>query len=277
MKKLAFLLLLIPFLYSCHSKKDRVVSEVYNDKLFESEVVQNIPSGLSTEDSLHFFQQYVENWINEKVILKEAKHVLSLKEQNFDEQIKKYKEKLLIEAYYNKITSDSSQFNISDQEIKHFTKEYKVSEPIQKNVVRVNYIKLSKKSTVGNKIKEILFNETKRVANKNQLIALCSDSIEYFLDDNQWILLEYLENDFPFSINNKEALLSEHKNIDVSDEQYRYLVVFLDFKTQFTSSETTEELETTKQMLLQQKKVNYINKMKKSLLEKAIKEGSILQ
>jgi len=276
-KKITFLLLFIPFFYSCHSKKDRVVSEVYNDKLFESEVVHNIPSGLSPEDSIHFFQQYVENWINEKVILQEAKHVLSLKEQNFDEQIQKFREKLLIEAYYNKITSDSTQFKISDQEIKHYTKEFKASEPIQKNVVRVNYIKLSKKSPIGNKIKEILFNETKRVANKNQLISLCSDSIEYFLDDNQWILLEYLENDFPFSINNKEALLSEHKNIDVSDEQYRYLVVFLDFKTQFTSAETSEELESTKQMLLQQKKVNYINKMKKSLLEKAIKEGYILQ
>ncbi len=277
MKKIALLLLVIPFFYSCHSKKDRVVSEVFNDILFESEVVQNIPSGLSPEDSLHFFQQYVENWINEKVVINEAKHVLSFSEQNFDEQIKKYKEKLLIEAYYNKITSDSTQFKISDQEIKHFTKEFKVSEPIQKNVVRVNYIKLSKKSNVGNKIKEILFNENKRVAQKEQLISMCSDSIEYFLDDNQWILLDYLENDFPFSINNKEALLSEHKNIDVSDEQYRYLIVFLDFKTQFTSSETSGEFESTKQMLIQQKKVNYINNVKKSLLEKAIKENSILQ
>lgn len=277
MKKLALVLLLIPFFYSCNSNKDRVVSEVFNYKLFESEIIQNIPSGLSVEDSIQFFQQYVETWIKEKVVLNEAKHVLSLKEQNFDEQIKNYKEKLLIEAYYNKITSDSAKFRISDQEIKHFTKEFKVSEPIQKNVVRVNYIKLSKKSNVGNKIKDILFNDDKRVAQKAQLISICSDSIEYFLDDNQWILLEYLENDFPFSINNKEALLSDHKNMDVSDEQYRYLIVFLDFKTQFTSSETTEEFESTKQMLLQQKKVNYINNVKKSLLEKAIKNGSVLQ
>jgi hypothetical protein len=277
-RKIILSILIINLLFiSCDFKKDRLVTEVYHYKLYESEVVNNIPSGLSNEDSLQLFTSYIENWIKEKVVLHEAEKVLSIKEKDFDLQLKKYKEQLLISAYYKKITSDSTKFQISDSEIKYFARQFKESEPIQKNVVRVNYVKLSKKSAIGNQIKDILFNETKRISQKNKLIKLCSDSIEYFLDDNQWMLLDYLENDFPFNINNKDALLSEHKYIDVTDDQFRYLVVFIDFKTQYTSSETREEFETTKQMMMQQKKVKYINKIKESLLEKAIKEGTVIQ
>ena len=122
-----------------------------------------------------------------------------------------------------------------------------------------------------------MFNDQKRVSEKNKLIQLCGDSIEYFLEDNQWMLLDYLEQDFPFNIDDKEALLSDHKNVDVSDNQYRYLVVFLDFKTQYTPSETKDEENSIRNMLIQQKKVKYINKLKESLLQKAIDNGEIIQ
>lgn len=264
-------------LSSCQNAHDRVVSEVYNHKLYESDIVKNIPSGLSVEDSIILFDQYVTNWINEQVLLYKAENELSVQEKNFDEKIKKYREHLLIEAYLNKITSDSLKFLVSDKELKYFIAEYKESEPIQKNVVRVNYVKLSKKSNIGNAIKEILFDEEKRVIQKNKLVALCSDSIEYFIDDDQWILLDYLENDFPFKINDKESVLGQYKKMDVSDDQYRYLIVFLDFKTQYTSSESSDEQNSIRNMLIQQKKVKYINKTKESLYQKAIRDGKIIQ
>lgn len=272
-----FLSLIVLVLTSCQQKKDRIVAEVYNKKLFESEVIENIPSGLLKEDSLTMFDLYVNDWLKNQVLLHEADNILSLNEKNFDKKIQKYKEHLLIEAYFTKMTEDSLKFLISDKELKHFIGEYKESEPVQKNVVRVNYVKLSKKSPIGNQIKEILFNDQKRVSEKKKLVQLCGDSIEYFLEDNQWMLLDYLENDFPFNIDDKEALLSDHKNIDISDNQYRYIVVFLDFKTQYTPSETVDEQNSIKSMLIQQKKVKYINKLKESLLQQAINNGEIIQ
>lgn len=264
-------------LSSCQNAHDRIVSEVYSHKLYESDIVKKIPSGLSVEDSLMLFDQIVSHWIKEKVLLYEAENALSIQEKNFDEKIKKYREQLVIEAYLNKITNDSLKFLVSDKELKHFIAEYKESEHIQKNVVRVNYVKVSKKSNIGNAIKEILFDEEKRVIQKNKLVALCSDSIEYFIDDDQWILLDYLENDFPFKINDKESVLVQHKKMDVSDDRYRYLIVFLDFKTQYTSSETTDEQNSIRNMLIQQKKVKFINKTKESLYQKALRDGKIIQ
>lgn len=277
MKRIALLFLVIPFVISCNNGKDPIVAEAYNHKLYRSEVVENIPSGLSPEDSISLYQQYIDHWLISKVLLETAKKSLTISEKNFEEKIKQFKEQLLLEAYYDKITRDSSKFIVTDAELRHFVSEFKEGEPIQKNVVRVNYVKLSKKSPIGNSIKTILFDEEKRINEKNKIITLCGDSIEYFIDDQQWLLLDYLEQDFPFNIRDVNQILTTQKMIDVSDDQYRYLVVFLDFKNQIAPVETDEELNSSLIMLKQHKKVKYLKHVRDSLYNKALNEGIIIK
>lgn len=265
MKRRHFFILLIPLFISCNSGKDPVVAEVYNHKLYSSEVVQNIPSGLSAEDSLTLYQKYIDHWLMERVMLKAAKDELTIRDRDFEKKIQKYREQLILEVYYEKITRDTNLSHVTEAELRHFLGEFKESEPIQKNVVRVNYVKLSKKSPSGNKIKDILFDEDRRIDEKNSIIKLCGDSIEYFLDDNQWLSLDYLESDFPFEIKDKSQVLNSKRQIDISDNQYRYIVVFLDFKSQIAPTETLEELSSTLLMLQQHKKTKYLNHFRDSL------------
>jgi len=276
-KRVALLFLIIPFLISCNKEKDPVVAEAYNFKLYRSEVVQNIPSGLSPEDSIRIYQQYIDHWLMERVILKAADNSLTINEKDFDKKIKRFKEQLLLEAFYNKITKDTLLFKVSDAELRRFISEFKESEPIQKNVVRVNYVKISKKSVIGNTIKTILFDDQRRINEKNKIISLCGDSVEYFIDDQQWLLLDYLEQDFPFQIKDVNQILSSQRMIDVSDNQYRYLVVFLDFKNTISATETDEELNSSLMMLKQHKKTKYLNNIRDSLFNKAIREGIIIK
>lgn len=277
MKKIVFLFFVIPFIISCNNGKDPIVAEAYNHKLYRSEVIQNIPTGVSAEDSIRLCKEYIDHWLMERVILETAEKSLSINDKDFEKKIIQFRERILIEAFYDKITKDSSKFSVSAAELKHFVGEFKESEPIQKNVVRVNYVKLSKKSALGNTIKSILFDDEKRINEKNKIITLCGDSIEYFIDDQQWLLLDYLEQDFPFEINDVNQILSTQRMIDVSDNQYRYLVVFLDFKNQIAPAETDEELSNSLIMLKQHKKIKYLKQVRDSLFNKAIKEGLIIK
>lgn len=277
MKRRYFLILLIPFFASCTDHKDIVVAEAFNHKLYSSEVVQNIPSGLSVEDSLMFYEKFIDYWLMERVLIQTANDGLKITEKDFQRKLQKYKDQLILEAYYEKITKDTTLFNISEAELRHFVGEFKESEPIQKNVVKVNYVKLSKKSPLGNRIKDILFDDVRRISEKNTIIKLCGDSIEYFVDDNQWLSLDYIENDFPFDIKDKNQVLSSKKQIDISDYQYRYIVIFLDFKNQIAPTETLEELNSSILMLKQHKKTKYLNHIRDSLYQKAILEGHIIK
>lgn len=90
--KNGFFLILIVFLFvSCKQNHDPIVAEAYHYKLYRSEVIDNIPSNLNAEDSIIFFNKYVEHWLMERVLLKSAEKTLSLQEMNFDNEIKKYR------------------------------------------------------------------------------------------------------------------------------------------------------------------------------------------
>ena len=68
----AILLLLLVACTACHRRNDPVVAQVYQYKLYASEVRQGMPVGLSQEDSLAMVRDFIDTWVKEKLVLHEA-------------------------------------------------------------------------------------------------------------------------------------------------------------------------------------------------------------
>jgi len=269
-------LLILPALLclaSCSNKtKDKLVAQIFYSKLYESEVKANMPSGLSTEDSLAMANDYIDNWIKEQLILHEAEKKLTLKEKNFDKQLTDYRNNLLINAYYEKLAQQSGVCNVTDEELKAFYKTFDKRYTVDKEIVKVNYVKLSKKSPIISSVKEILFNNERRENEKQELAKLLSDSIEYLLEDS-WLYLDDIQNEVSFEFD----ATSPNKQIEKDMGDYHYLLVILDYKSQRSVNETEEEKAAAKMMLINQKKQKYIEEYVNKLFDKAIKEGAVTQ
>lgn len=267
---LAFALLLC----SCNGN-DPVVAEAFNAKLYLSQVAAQIPDDSSPEDSTAFAEMLINHWIHQQLVLHEANKTLSLKDKHFAKEIEEYKQSLLINAYYEKITSDTNQFFVSDEELNAFLNKYADRYTVNREIIKINYVKTSKNSKVIAPLKELLFDEDRRITEKNQIESICSDSIEYFLEDNTWLYLDDIQNEFPIQIMNKESILTEDKYIETEDGDNHYLIVFLDYKSKRTLNETTEEINAARAMLLQQKKQAYIQQHLDDLYKQAVNKGSI--
>ena len=59
---------------SCEEKVK--VARVGSVHLYQEELIKDIQSGLSKEDSLLFIDQLVSNWIEEQIVLQKAEEVL---------------------------------------------------------------------------------------------------------------------------------------------------------------------------------------------------------
>ena len=85
MKRLvAIFCLALAILASCHRKEDPVVAQVYQYKLYASEVRNSMPVGLSQEDSLTLVRDFIDSWVKEKLVLHEAEKNLTPREKNFE-------------------------------------------------------------------------------------------------------------------------------------------------------------------------------------------------
>ena len=272
-------LLIVPLLLlllssSCHQREDKVMAQVYYHKLYESEVLQNMPTGLSPADSIAIVNDFIDSWVREQLVLHEAEKSLSPREKNFDRQLEEYRNNLLINTYFNKIISDTAAMNITDKDLEEFMKGFDKRYTIEKEIVKVNYVKLPKNSPLLGLAKEILFSESRRVGEKEALVKLLGDSIEYLLDDDAWLYLDDIQNEVSFDFS---ADAVKNRCIEKEIGDYHYLLVVLDYKNQRSVSETNEERAAARMMLLNQRKQQIIRQHVDQLYEKAMQSGSVTQ
>lgn len=272
---LLIVLLLLLLCSSCHRHEDKVMAQVYYHKLYESEVLKNMPTGLSPADSIALVNDFIDNWVREQLILHEAEKRLSPREKNFDRQLEEYRNNLLINTYFNKIISDTANMNITDEDLEAFMRSFDKRYTIEKEIVKVNYVKLPKKSPLVEVVKGILFDKERRVEEKEPLMVLLGDSIEYLLDDDAWLYLDDIQNEVSFDFSQEDV--TQHKCIEKEIGDYHYLLVILDYKNQRSVSETNEEKAAARMMLLNQRKQQVIKQHVDQLYEKALKSGSVTQ
>ena len=273
-KKLLVFLFLAAGLLSC-GPKDPVVAEAYHAKLYQSQLSELIPDSYNLADSTRLAQLLIEEWVRQQVLLHEALQVLPVGQQNFEKEMADYKNSLLINAYYNHLTSDTTLFRVSDEELEQFIKKYESRYTVNREIIKINYVKTAKNSKIIKDLKELLFDDERRIEEKQRIEELCADSIEYFLEDNTWLYLDDIQNEFPIEIKNKESILTQNKYIETEDQDYHYLIVFLDYKSQRTINETEEEIAAARMMLIQQKKQDYIQQKVDELYKKSLESGMI--
>ena len=273
---LSFALLLCS---SCRRNEDPVVAQVYQYKLYTSEVQAGMPSGLSQEDSLALVRDFIDNWVKEKLILHEPERHLSPREKNFDREMTEYRNSLLTQRYLDKIwMNDTANNAITDREILNFAHSLDDRYTVEKEIVRVNYVKLPTNSELLPHVRDILFDENKRVEQKDVLIAMLGDSIEYLLDDDEWLYLDDLQNEVSFQID-AQKVGGRNSALQIEKEvgENSVLLVMLDYRAQRSVNETKEERAAAGMLLLNQRRTQVVNQYIQNLYDRALKEGKIVQ
>lgn len=274
----AIVCLLLLVCAACHRKSDPVVAQVYQYKLYASEVRQGMPVGLSQEDSLTLVRDFIDTWVKEKLVLHEAEKRLSPREKNFDKEMMDYRNSLLINRYYDKLwMRDTANNKITEQEISDFVRSFDSRYTVDKEIVRVNYVKLPANSAVLASVKEILFDESRRVEEKEALVTMLGDTIEYLLDDDAWLYLDDLQNEVAFEIDaDKVTGKGEKIRIEKVVGDQTVLLVILDYRSQRSVNETKEERAAAGMLISNQRKTQFVNQYVQDLYDKAVKEGKVV-
>jgi hypothetical protein len=238
--------------------------------------MKNIPYTISKEDSLLFMAQYVDEWILRQTLLAQAKQTLTAGEMNFSTQMEKYQEHLLINTFLQKIGNNPAKFDVDKQELADFLDQSNTENvPEYRDMVKLNYIKLSNSSKLYRLIKTLLFDEKDRVKALKQLELLCGDTIEYYLDSEHWFYAEYIENEMPFTFSAMEK--GAKNKLDFVQDEYRYLILILDKKKQLQPKNTPEDRKIAQLLLQQEKRATFFAAFQDSIVQKALHEKKAIR
>lgn len=248
--------------------KEKAIAKVYDVYLYPSDIEGIVPEGTSNEDSLLLVQSYVENWVRQTLLIKQAEENVNIDLATIEQQLENYKNSLLIYAYEQQLIAEKLDTNVSLAQIKSYYEANKENFELKKTILKASYVKLPKNAIrIDNAIRWFKSNKDK---DKRELETYCMQfSPEYSLVDTSWLYYDQLAQVVPLEKLSESSVLQNNNYIQISDKDFIYLVKVRTFMYKEDISPLDIEVENIKNIIINKRKVEMIDKMENEVYKNA--------
>lgn len=272
--KYSVIVILFGFFTSCNffnkvEVEDDAVARVKDVFLFNSAIRDIIPKGASKEDSLLIANNYIQNWIKERLVLEKAELNLKDDQRDFDKQIEEYRNTLLIYSYENQLINEILDTNVSaDESAAYYQENFQIF-VLKNDIVKVRYLKVPKNAPNLKKIQKLY--TSKDSVEVKKLKELAHQYAEQFhFNDDEWILLNEIKKEIPNSSNFTGNFLKHNKSTVEEDSLSMYFIYFIDYKLEQDISPLSFEMDNIKSMIINKRKLKLLHQVKNDLYEQAL-------
>ncbi len=271
-KHIGYIVLLGLTFVSCNQRETEVdnrivIAKVYDNFLYEVDVLKQIPFESSVEDSMSIRNSFVNAWVDRQLLVHQAELNLTEEEQDVTNKLEKYRDDLLIYSYQNRLLLEKLDTNVSRAEIESYYEENKDRFGLADYIVKARYIKLDSLSPNIKKVKKWLMSD--KESDQENLEDFCHMHSSNFSLEDKWLYLYELLNEVPIVSYNKEKLLKNKKLIELYDNGFLYLVRLVDYKLKDGVSPLSLEEENIKRVILNNRKLKFLENLKSDIYQKA--------
>jgi hypothetical protein len=266
-------------LLSCNSKPNQEVNRVAVARanemyLYADEISDLVPANSTAKDSTEWIGKYIDNWIHESLVIQKAESNLADEQKNVEKQLKEYRNSLITYTYEKELVKQKLDTTVTAQEIETYYNANPSNFELKDNIIKVIYVKVSKKAPQLDKLKK--WYQSDNVKDKEQLESYCHQfAINFYLDDDSWLLFDDLLKEIPIQTYNKELFLQNNRLVEVSDSLNNYFVNIKGFRIRNSLSPLAFEKENIKNILLNKRKLELITKMKEEVYKDAANSKKI--
>jgi len=274
-----FILLILQFSACSYFKRDTTegkdaVARAYDYYLYPEDLQGLVPVGASREDSITIIKNYIDNWFRQKVVLRKAERNLDDEKKDVEKKLEEYRNSLLTYAYETELVRQKLDTVINEEEIAQFYKNNQDNFELKDNIIKVIYLRLNKKSPKLNKVKDWYKSNVKK--DRQLLEDYCRQyALNYFLDDNTWLLFDDLLKEIPIKTYDKEQFLQNNRIVEIEDSSTIYLVNIKGFMVKNSISPLSFERNNIKTIITNQRKLKLIEQMEKQAYEDAKKGNDV--
>lgn len=249
--------------------KEGAIARVFESYLYADDIKNIVPKNTKAEDSIALVKKYINSWITETLILHKAEQNLTEEQKNVEKQLKDYRNSLITFVYERELVNQKLDTIVNDSAIANYYNSNKNNFELKDNIIKVVYVKVNKKAPNLQKVK--LWYRSELPKDKEALENYCHQYAEnFYLDDNAWLLFDDLLKEIPIQPTyNKELFLQNNRFIEVSDSASLYFVNIKGFQIKNSISPLSFEKENIKNIILNKRKLELINKMKEEAFNEA--------
>lgn len=246
------------------------VARAFDTYLYQTDIEGIVPKGSKPADSLKILNEYITRWMQQQVIVHQALNNLDPKQIDFSRQIEDYKNSLIIYEYEKELVKEKLDTNIQENEIEDYYNQNKKDFQLKNDIVKIIYVKVPKKAPAQDKLKGWI-NSTD-IKDKEKLAAFCNQNASnFFLNDNVWLMFDDVLKEIPIQTYNEDIFLQNNNNhiVQIADSAYTYYLGIKGYMIKNSASPLSFEKDNIKEILLNKRKMDLVEKMKLNSFEQA--------
>ena len=257
-------------------KKDKqgegAIAKAFGYYLYPDDLSGVIPKNASKQDSITITKSFIENWILKHAVLNKAEKNLTDQQKDVERQLAEYKSSLLTYAYETELIRQQLDTTVSDPEIESYYSNNRKNFELKDNIIKVIYIRLGKNSPKIDKVRDWFRREDSR--SRQLLSEYCHQyAVNYFLDDNTWLLFDDLLKEIPIKTYDKEQFLQNNRLLELEENNSIYMVNIKGFMIKNSTSPLSFEKNNIRTLIVNQRKLKLIEQMERNAYEEARKNG----
>ena len=249
------------------------IARVHDAYLYQHDVIDLIPEGVSKEDSILRINNYINQWATQQLLINGAKLNLSQEKQMaFDQLIKQYESDLYTKAYIEALVKQKIDTTVTMEEAQYVYERNLESFKLNEELIKFRYINVDLNNSALKEIEERL-----RRFNKEDIKILDSISIQfrsYSLNDSIWIKVNQAVEKIPvLNPENRKELLKKSNFMHLKDSLGLYLMQINEVLERNKIAPIEYVMPTIKQIVINKRKLEFIKQLEKDITKDAIKNG----
>jgi hypothetical protein len=273
--KYIFVLPFLVFTLQCTKTEngdDKIIAQVGEKKLLQSEIAQIIPKNIEVEDSTLIANDYIRKWVKQELLIQKANENLTLEQKNLTKEIEEYRNSLIIYKYKNELMNQQMDTVVTKTQIEQYYNENPDNFKLNTNIVKAVFVKIPLQVANTKLIKELVDDDSDEGKN-----ALREYSIQYaksfdFFNDN-WVDFEVVKNNIPGNIPDDKQFLDRNNQIELKDSVYYYLVTIQDYKLKNELAPVEYVENNIKNLILNKRKIEFLKQVEENVYKEGVRQN----
>jgi len=270
-----FLIIIFTVLTTCDFPRAKAsikpLARANDALLFKDDVDFSFIDGMAKSDSIIFVQNVINDWATNQLLIDGAIPNLNNKTQlDFEQLIQQYKRDLYSSAYLEVLVGNNLDSLVSYQELQEVYLLNKELFTLKEDLLKLRYININTSLSNLNEVKQMFkrFNSDDR----SKLDSMSIQFNSFYLRDTTWIKKEDVISKIkPLEQGFNKVLLKKSNFIELKDSLGLYLIQIKEVLQRGKTAPVEYVSPTLKQIVINNRKLNLIRKLKSDIVNDAIK------
>ena len=263
--------------FSCdnyfNNQSNSDVARVEDEYLKQNEIENIFENSINFADSTMVLNNYINNWAANKLLIQRA--LVNLPEENqnrIQDLVDDYKRDILINSYIDALVNENMNLEVTSAELDSLYDNYKETFKLTEDLFKIRFIYISNLNPDIS-----LFKKKLRRFNINDARYLDSLSFQFnrfSLNDSIWKNKNEIFYQLPNLKKVNKYLLKKSNFVEIKDSLGLYLIIIKDVLKANQDAPLEYVSETLKRMVLNERKLVFIDQLRKDITKDAIKNKS---